>query len=496
MSSIKIKNFSFHEILLIIAIIIYFGNFFAFLGGSITLFDVNQINQLFKNISFLNILDFLRVNYSILGLTANVIIFIIIFKLNKVEYVNLFSITILLLFTPQILGFLNFFLRNEGFEIQSFSMILQIFSGLLNILNIFFLKTAANKKYLKLLFIIPLVGLIFQFLLFFLNFSFLDFEYGGYNLILNVGSKSYNLYFNSNGLGRTCAIFYIFSIFYYFESKYITKKIISLFFSSFFLFLILLLSGRFNSLGIIIINIILIFYYKKQIIKDWFVLSICLLFTILSTDVYKNAKKKLIIKNEGKNSIEYKSYETNNSSLGLRNTNIITTELERILGIETEDANDNDTNFKINIITKINNLSTGRLAKWIFIIKYNNNYYFGQGPNRDRIFFSNKIKETLSHDSQSLTGANDAASGILYNYITAGIFGIICMIIFYLILIKVFVNKLLSQESDYFFKVYSTIFVFLTFRVIFENGYFIFGIDFLLLLISCLVLFNNEKKTI
>ena len=120
MSFIKIKNFSLHEILLIIAIIIYFGNFFAFLGGSITLFDINQINQLSKNLSFINILDFLRVNYSILGLTANIIIFIIVLKFNKVEYINVFSITLLLLFIPQILSFLNFFLemRNLIFSLS------------------------------------------------------------------------------------------------------------------------------------------------------------------------------------------------------------------------------------------------------------------------------------------------------------------------------------------------------------------------------------------
>ena len=68
------------------------------------------------------------------------------------------------------------------------------------------------------------------------------------------------------------------------------------------------------------------------------------------------------------------------------------------------------------------------------------------------------------------------------------------MIIFYLILFKVLLKKLLKQESDYFFKVYSTIFLFLTFRVLFENGYFIFGIDFLILLISCLVIINKKKK--
>ncbi len=480
-----------HEILLIIAIIIYFGNFFAFLGGSITLFDINQINQLSKNLSFINILDFLRVNYSILGLTANVIIFIIVLKFNKVEYINLFSVTLLLLFIPQILGFLNFFFRNEEFDIQSFSTLLQIFSGLLNILNIFFLKTDANKKYLKLLFIIPLIGLIFQFLLFFSNYSLLDLEYGGYNLILSVGSKSYSLYFNSNGLGRTCAIFYIFSIFFYFELKSIPKKIILMFISLFFLFIILVLSGRFNTLGIIFINLILIFYYKKQIIRDWFILSICLLFTVLSVDLLKNAKKKLLIKNEGQNSLQVVSYKKNNSSL-FRDTNSISTELEEILKITSYD--DDGDGGKKNIISKINDLSTGRLAKWIFITIHNENYYLGQGPNRDRIFFSNKISEILSNESISLIGAGDAASGIFYNYITTGIFGIICMIIFYLILFKVLLKKLLKQESDYFFKVYSTIFLFLTFRVLFENGYFIFGIDFLILLISCLIIINKTKK--
>ena len=85
----------------------------------------------------------------------------------------------------------------------------------------------------------------------------------------------------------------------------------------------------------------------------------------------------------------------------LGNTNNISTELEQILKITNKD---DDGGAEKNIISKINDLSTGRLAKWIFITMHNENYYFGQGPNRDRIFFSSKISEILSSESISLIG--------------------------------------------------------------------------------------------
>ena len=76
-------------------------------------------------------------------------------------------------------------------------------------------------------------------------------------------NKVYEIYFNSNGLGRTATIFYAFSIFYLFSVK--SKAKIILFYSiSFIGFIILSLAGRFNTLGLIFLNIFVIIFNFKN----------------------------------------------------------------------------------------------------------------------------------------------------------------------------------------------------------------------------------------
>ena len=142
----------------------------------------------------------------------------------------------------------------------------------------------------------------------------------------------------------------------------------------------------------------------------------------------------------------------------------------------------------------LNNLSTGRISKWNFVYKYHNKKIIGYGPNMDRIFFSENISfNDQKPVSKSIIGANDAASGIVYQYVSSGLIGLIGIIIFYLIIIINFINKKLYLEKSVNERIFISIFILLTLRIIFENSYMIFGIDYLFMIIGLQVLTKKTK---
>ena len=207
----------------------------------------------------------------------------------------------------------------------------------------------------------------------------------------------------------------------------------------------------------------------------------------LASEHYRNIKRNLIISNYENlelRAYELTKYKSNNKLFRPPAKNTIQTNLEKIIKQDVNIANNK-------FYDKLNNLSTGRLTKWSFIVLNNKRITFGYGPNKDRYFFKKTIKEKIGTEDKSLLGANDAASGIFYQYISAGIIGIIGFAIFGLLLLYR-IYKLNFKNQNYIEKTYTSLFVFLSFRIFFENGYFIFGIDFLILLI-CLILIKPNK---
>lgn len=561
----------------LISVLIFFGNFFSFLGGSITIFH-SGLSNFTNEISLNNLVDFLRSNYSIISLLINIIItFFLIWKKFKFNKLFIFCLTIL--FMPQIISMLINKLFYDFFNFQSFTTIIYMLSAAICIINIFTLR---NSIYFKYIFIVPFLALFFQLLIFFYHYSFFEIQYGGYNFEITFGGKVYSLYFNSNGLGRSTTLIYAFSIFYFFNSDTKFKKIFYYIISFFSLFVVFNLSGRFNTLMILLLNFIVFIYYYKTIFKlknfIFFIFSIFLI--VLCVNLYKNYQteryKEEIINTRGSSSEkklenEYQAFKINNTfirtkpisvreaelellilksritiaeiieklrldsslTMKLRKNNIKTyNDLkninekniskiqninspyfidESILQILIKEVNGIEKNLNlyeidkeyIDILKKVetpelsktydflNNLSTGRISKWNFIYRFHNKEIIGYGPNMDRIFFNGNIN--FINQKKNIIGANDAASGILYQYISSGLIGLIGLIIFYLIIIINFINKKLYLEKSVNERIFISIFILLTLRIIFENSYMIFGIDYLFMIIGLQVLTKKTK---
>ncbi len=478
------------------------------MSGNITIFNFGELSAL-VHLSFFDIVNFFRSNYSIISLIVNLSIFLYIQKFFKFKTFAIFFLP-LIIFIPQIFGLISYHF-NEGKYLydninnQSLTSGIFVISACINIANIFILK---NNKQFFLIFLVPLIALLLQFILFFSTYSFMDFRYGGYLVKLNFFGKNYELIFNSNGLGRTAAILYTFAIFYFFDSKNIYQKYFFYITSILLIFIVISLSGRYNSLALIFLNILVIIFYKNKIITEWKYIVFAIILITFSSNAYKEYQKYLILQNSTKDDASYRAYIVNNNLLKLSPPGVFDTEVELTLTSPPKKLQENNIFVKpvekisnTSLFFKLNNYSTGRLAKWAYILVYNEKQILGYGPNMDRNFFKDTIdknrKEVKDPPARknSLRGASDAASGIFYQYIASGIVGLIGLFLFFILIsIKIISNTKLQNKFT-IEKIYTALFIFLSFRVIFENGFLIFGVDFLIFLIATLsiLLKNNEN---
>ncbi len=471
-----------------ISVIIFFGNFFSFLGGSISIFH-SGIPGLFESISFKNLVEFTRANYSIFSLIINLGIFIYLY-IQETKTNKLFLLCIFLLIFPQILGLLSNKIVYNYFNIQSLTTMIFMISAALNIVNLFKLQSSIFFKYI---FIIPFFILFIQLYLFFHQNSFFNIQYGGFYLDFILFGEKYTLYFNSNGLGRSTSLIYAFCIFYFFESKNNIIKITFYILAFLSIFIVINLSGRFNILMVIVLNIIIYLYYKKIIIEKWYFTFLTVILLTISFNYYKSLQKNVYleqIKNEKEHDIShnikhnYQAFLKNNKLL--RESNNVT---------DNEVGSDIPLQIKENsFFRKIDNLSTGRLSKWIYIFINNEKFIFGHGPNMDRIFFRETVKKRLGSAPVSIIGSDDAASGIAYQYISGGAVGLISLFVFYILLIKEYFRNIFKRPQTTNEKIFITLFIVFSMRIIFENGFIIFGIDYLFAIISIYLLTNKYSQ--
>ena len=143
---------------------------------------------------------------------------------------------------------------------------------------------------------------------------------------------------------------------------------------------------------VIVLNIIIYLYYKKIIIEKWYFTFLTVILLTISFNYYKNLQKNVYleqIKNEKEHDIShnikhnYQAFLKNNKLL--RESNNVT---------DNEVGSDIPLQIKENsFFRKIDNLSTGRLSKWIYIFINNEKFIFGHGPNMDRIFLERQLKK-------------------------------------------------------------------------------------------------------
>ncbi len=135
--------------------------------------------------------------------------------------------------------------------------------------------------------------------------------------------------------------------------------------------------------------------------------------------------------------------------------------------------------------------TSGRIKLWKKSLeKYDKSKLFGYGPQADRLLISEDL---------SVQYGNNVSNGFIYAFLCAGYFGlflfiILNLLIYFSILTIIFKIKIF-KKNNYFIEKLSTIYlIFFSLRVCFENSYSVFSIDFLITIISLIILINFLEK--
>lgn len=297
-------------------------------------------------------------------------------------------------------------------------------------------------------------------------------SYGGGSIVF-FGKEIY--YLNSNGFSRYLLFIYIFI----FSKTLIETKIYNLKYLLILIFissLIIAYEGRVNILSLLTINLFI--FFNKLEIKDklkFFILIIII--PIFFSNIVKNFQtyQKEFQKYGVKELKKYDVYsqmenfilEINTSTNRLKNVD------DKVVPIE---------NYFEHITSSVDNFTTGRINKWIEIIKHKQkpkNYIFGNGPEFDRFILQKRQLQKFG---------NDSASAILYLYLCGGlislffllIFGIYQFYLFYFAILKI------KKTDDVYFLISLKLFIFLAIRSFFENSFAYWGIDQILFILTAI----------
>jgi hypothetical protein len=131
--------------------------------------------------------------------------------------------------------------------------------------------------------------------------------------------------------------------------------------------------------------------------------------------------------------------------------------------------------------------TSGRINLWKYMIeKYDKRNIFGYGPQADRFL----ISETLNQQF-----GNNVSNGFLYalacgGYFALAIFILISLKILMFIYRSIFLTKIFQIKYFFIEKLATIYLIFFSIRVLFENSYAVFSIDYLITLI-CFLILNN-----
>ena len=461
--------------------------------------------------TFIN-LDFSKFNFNfdwllsnrnllILNLPLNLILFFFLIKKNNNNLIIFF-----ILFLSYFIGTINFQINFFSSEVihtnipltwhLTFSLNILCTILILNNLNVLGLEI--NYK------IITFISLTFLFLIAF----FIFFQKG--NLFTN---PSYNLNIfgsnktiNSNGLSRGLIIIFIFI----FIRLLANQKKISYFliFSCFLLsYLIISNEGRLNFISLLIAIILILFLSSFSLKKKILIFSLVFLTPLLTNIFIKNIIFKIefdkesilnaqfesilnvqfedVVKDLKKNRLFGLQGEIRGGSLKNETINSIVN-FNSSLNEKCENIIINDNEF----LNKVNALTTGRVKKWQCVLKLQNDFIFGNGPEHDRRILVPESKSDILKQGQ------DVANGALYALISGGIVGICCYLLILFKYFRMCIQIIILKKKNYLIKDVFFLSSFVTVgyligRSLFENGFSSYGIDFLIF-VPCYI-FMFEK---
>ena len=477
--------------------------------------------------TFIN-LDFSNFNFNLKWLINNRNLLIIILPLNLILFFLLVKkkdnnfIIFFVFFLSYFIGTINFQINSFSPEVVSTDILnihgsyedyykIQLLRHLTFSLNILCtILILSNFKLLSLEInyeIIILISLSFLFLIAF----FIFFQKGNLftNPTYNLNIFGSNKIINSNGLSRSLLIIFIFVFI-----KLLTnlKKIdFYLIFSCFLLsYLIISNEGRLNFISLFI-AILLILFLSSFSLKKKIVIFTIIFLTPLLTNIFMKTKQAhdqvsiteteiqssqsesngrmdyvdFLLKNLKKNRLFGLQGEIRHGSINKSSMNNIPN-FNSSLNDKCSSIINHDNKF----LNYINTLTTGRIKKWECMLRLENDFILGNGPEYDRKMLVPGSKLDILKQGQ------DVASGAVYALISGGIVGISCYL---LILFKYFhmcIRLLILKEKNYlindlfFLSSFVTV-GYLIGRSFFENGFSSYGIDFLIFVPCYIFIFEK-----
>jgi hypothetical protein len=435
----------------------------------------------------------------------NLIIFFILFLsylIGTINFqVNLFSTDVLNNDIKNIYGTFENYKKKQLIWHLTFSLNLLCTILILNNLK----SLVLNNSYK----IIILISLSFLFLIAF----FIFFQKGNLytNPTYNLNIFGSNKIINSNGLSRALIIIFIFL----FSGLLLNSKKINFFliFSSALLsYLIIGNEGRVNFISLLIAILLILFLSSFSFKKKFFLFTIIFLIPLLTNIFVKTVIFKI---NDGidplkvylKDGIDplnvdlkdvLKDLKTNRlfSLQGeIRGGTLSVESISNIVNLNTS-LPENCTNIiekKDRFLTKINVLTTGRVKKWMCVLKLENNFIYGNGPEYDRRILIG-TKENL------LAQGQDVANGAVYALICGGIVGLCCYLLILFKYLNMCIHFLILKKRNYlindlfFLSSFVTV-GYLIGRSLFENGFSSYGIDLLIFIPCYIFIFERFNKS-
>jgi hypothetical protein len=261
------------------------------------------------------------------------------------------------------------------------------------------------------------------------------------------------------GLARMFVIIFYFVFFYQLNINNKLLKILFFVISFFLIIGVYSTQTRGGIIGILIFAIFYLFLFKEKLIKKIFYIFLFILIPITTFEGIIYLKKKI-------------------------NTSI------------------NETNLKNNNITDsriIHNISSsGRIAIWktsLNIIK-EKKIFLGKGPQADRLLLSEHQAKVILDGKLYLFDIS-SSNALIYSYLCGGILSFSMFIIIYFLILKqiflyLFIKKQVIKKKFIVNFALLTL-IFLTVRTVFENGYSIFGVDYLFCITCYYIVIKSYK---
>ena len=427
----------------------------------------------FEKKNFFNYLNFFR----FIAPTFIIVLLSFFFTFNKninklLLYFFFYAIWQILIFTIQSPSPLNY--------IVNYQLILNSIS----ILLIFLLADQYNVELeKKILFIlIVYISLISIFFYSKLIFEFIDnknllYLYGTDTLFPE--SKNFE---QANprvtGLARMFLLIFFFLFFYHLNISNKFVKIIFFLISFFLIMGIYATQTRGGAVGILIFVIFYLFFFKEKLIKKILYILCLILIPMVTFEGIIYLKK---------------DFHTTSNKSSLSDTTLNTNNV-----IDSRSDTTLNTNNVIDSRIAKNISSSGRIDIWkaSFKIVKEKKIILGKGPQADRLLLSEHQGKSILNNNVPIFD-NNSSNALIYSFLSGGVISFVTLLIVYFLILRqiffyLFIKKAISKK--YFLINFSLItLIFLTVRTVFENGYAVFGVDYLFCITCYFILIKSYK---